>query len=199
MAKGRVIVPDSAMHVICRGNNKQHIFITDEDKLYYYGLLKRFVNNNYIAIFHYCIMNNHVHLITWINRYANLSKFMLQTNLSYFKYYKRRYGYCGHLWQGRFKSNNIDNDAYLLQCGKYIELNPVRSKMTELPEDYRFSSYRYYAGTLNDPLLTPNPAYLALADSRAKCQNIYANFVIDKRPVFKKENASQAKKITFLK
>lgn len=124
-------------------------------------------------------MDNHIHLILGVRRSGELSRFMMRVNLSYFSRYRDKYGYCGHFFQNRFHSNIIDSDAYLLQCGKYIELNPVRAKMVKSPEEYPFTSYPYYALGTADPLMSPDPAYLALSTVPEKRQTLYASFVID--------------------
>jgi putative transposase len=104
---------------------------------------------------------------------------MKQVNLSYFSYYNKTYGYSGHLWQGRFKSNIIDTEVYLMQCGRYIELNPVRAGIVKLPEEYRFSSYNYYARGIPDRIITTSPAYIGLADSSVQRRKQYIEFVTD--------------------
>ena len=67
------------------------------------------------------------------------------------RYYVQYYYYCylrtGTLWEGRYKANLIDSEAYLLTCMRYIELNPVRADMAIDPADYPWSSYHYNAGT----------------------------------------------------
>jgi putative transposase len=108
---------------------------------------------------------------------------MKQVNLSYFKYYQRLYGYYGHFWQDRYKSNLIDTDSYLLQCGKYIELNPVRAKIVRWPEEYRFSSYQFYANGVKNNLIQPNPVYLNLAHDLDKRKKLYEEFVIDENVI----------------
>lgn len=124
-------------------------------------------------------MDNHSHLMVWLNNDSRISRFMKQLNLTYFSYYKNKYGYSGHLWQGRFKSNIVDTDCYLLQCGKYIELNPVRAGIVNLPEQYKFSSYRCYAEEEFDSIVSFNPAYLALSDYPEKRRKQYVEFVLD--------------------
>ena len=176
---GRIIPLEAAMHIICRGNNKQNIFNQEKDKLCYYSLLRDLKRDNKITIFHYCLMDNHLHLIVWLNWQSKISRFMKQVNLSYFNYYKKTYGYAGHLWQGRFRSNIIDTDVYLLQCGKYIELNPVRAGIVNLPEEYRFSSYNYYTKGVSDQIVTSSPAYLGLAYSEEERRKQYVDFVVD--------------------
>ena len=73
---------------------------------------------------------------------GTLSNLMKGINLSYTQYYKGRYRHVGHFWQDRFKSIIISKDDYLLACGSYVELNPVRAKIVETPDDYRWSSYK---------------------------------------------------------
>ena len=164
---------------MCRGNNKQNIFNTDRDKLRYYFLIRELKEDNKITIYHYCFMSNHLHLVVWLTAKSKLSKFMKQLNLSYFSYYKKRNDYTGHLWQGRFKSNIIDTDAYLLQCGKYIELNPVRKGIVRLPEEYKFSSYNHYAKGDVDSIITDNPVFIGLSDYEAGRRRQYIEFVVD--------------------
>lgn len=188
MPRTRRLIPvDLAMHIMCRGNNKQSIFNRDVDKIHYYLLLCELKEDNKVGILHYCLMDNHLHLIIWVNMQTKLSRFMKQVNLSYFNYYKKTYSYFGHLWQGRFNSNIIDTDSYLLQCGKYIELNPVRAGIVKSPEEYRFTSYNYYAKGSPDPLITPSPAYLALSGLIEERRKQYTEFVVD-RSIINTEN-----------
>jgi len=176
----RIIPCNAALHVICRGNNRQDVFHCDSDKLKYYTLLRELKEENRVDIFHYCLMDNHVHIIIFLKPENTLSKFMKQVNLSYFHYYRKLYGYFGHFWQDRFKSSIIEIDSYLLQCGKYIELNPVRAGMVTDPGQYRFSSYNFYSRSKPDALISPSPAYLGLADSASLRQKQYIDFVVDR-------------------
>ena len=164
---------------MCRGNNKQNLFFTDVDKEYYRSLLRKHKYENKILINHYCLMNNHVHLIVWLKAHSRLSRFMKQVNLSYFKFYNKKYGYCGHLWQDRFKSNIIDSDIYLLHCGKYIELNPVRARLVNSPGEYEFSSYNFYAKTRCDDIVTLNPALFEFSVSEEIRRKYYIEFTVD--------------------
>lgn len=168
------------------------VFFEDKDKSYYSFLLHKFKGKNNISIFHYCLMNNHVHLILWVNKGSCLAKYIKQVNLSYFHFFKNKYGYVGHFWQNRYKSSIIDTDHYLLQCGKYIELNPVRAGIVISPEEYRFSSYHYYAAGAHDPLITPNPVYLETPCSEEKRLQFYKEFVISSSMINSKILNSQS-------
>jgi putative transposase len=66
-------------------------------------------------------------------------------NLAFTLWFNRIYGKVGHLWQDRFKSALIKKDNYLLECGRYIERNPLRTNLVKDPKEYLWSSYRVYA------------------------------------------------------
>jgi hypothetical protein len=77
--------------------------------------------------------------------------------MNYAKQYCQKYEFVGHVWQGRFKSMKIESDAYLLACGNYIEMNPVRAGLTDNPKDWTWSSYAYYAQGQRDDLINDDP------------------------------------------
>jgi len=85
---------------------------------------------------------------------------MKQINLGYLYHYRKRYGYFGHFWQDRYKSLLISKDEYLITCGRYIELNPVKAKIVKTPKEYKYSSYNFYAYGKKDVLIDLNPIYI---------------------------------------
>ncbi len=139
----RLISYDLPMHIMIRGNNKQIIFTNNEEKSYFLYLVHLKKKLCGVHIYHYCLMNNHIHLIVRLEPQANLSRFIKQVLLAYYSLFKNKHEYAGHLFQGRFKNIIIETQAYLIQCGKYIELNPVRAGIVIYPSDYAFSSYRF--------------------------------------------------------
>jgi len=177
-ARIRIVPPEGFLHVISRGNNRRKLFLQQKDFRIFYRLLIKLKGDEKIKIYHYCLMSNHVHLLLGTDEGSNLSLFMKRLNLTYSNYYRKKHDYVGHLWQGRFKSKVIDNDEYFLQCGKYIELNPVRAKIVALPQDYYYSSYHYYACGAPDELLTSDPFYLGLGSTAAIRQEKYKNLII---------------------
>lgn len=177
--KARLLPPEGCLHVISRGNNRQDVFRSSQDFDVYYDRLLQRKKENEIEIYHYCLLNNHVHLILYIYKDSSVARFMKQVNLSYYHYFKKKNDYSGHLWQGRFKHSIIDTDRYLFQCGKYIELNPVRAGIVNSPEEYPYSSYGYYANGRQDPLLTENRLYVTLGPNLEQRQEQYRTFVID--------------------
>ena len=180
MPRTRRLVPDNGyVHVMCQGNNKQIIFNEKGDFDLYYNLLYSKKAENHLEINHYCLMSNHVHLIIHVTPESNLGRFMKQVNLGYSCYYKSKYNYTGHLFQGRYKSSIIDKEKYLLQCGKYIELNPVRAGYVERPGDYKYSSYNYYAFGCEDRLVSESPGYDQFGRITTERQKHYMDFILD--------------------
>ena len=175
----RLIVDNACYHVITRGNEKSVVFKDTNDYKEHMKLVLRYKDRYGSRIYGWCLMNNHVHLIFLLNSLCNISRFMQQLNLRYFVYYNNVYGYVGHLFQGRFKSKIIETSQYLMQCGKYVELNPVRGGLVRFPQEYKFSSYNYYAKGKLDSLLTDDPLYLELSDSAMLRRIRYGDFVVD--------------------
>ena len=135
-----------------------------------------------VKIHHYCLMTNHTHLLVWAETLKALSRFMHGIQRSYHHYYRKNYTWFGHLFQGRFRSLPIESEAYLLDCGRYIERNPVRAKMVEDPKDWMYSSYRVYANGWKDELVSLSVAYLGLANNDRDRQTLYRNHVEATRP-----------------
>ena len=129
-------------------------------------------------------MSNHYHLILFNGVPENLSNGIKLLNQSYTQYFRKKHGGIGHLWQDRFKSFVIQDGKYLLECGRYIELNPVRAGMAVAPEDYKWSSYNFYAFGKDNALLKHSVEYIGLSENKNCRQKLYREFVMDG----KKEN-----------
>lgn len=176
----RIIPPEGGLlHVISRGNNRRKLFLRDIDFKFYYTLLKKLKYEESIKIYHYCLMPNHVHLLVGVGEESDLSMFMKRLNLKYFYYYRKKHKYIGHLWQDRFKSKLIQEEQYLIQCGKYIELNPVKANLVKFPEDYLYSSYRYYGFGIKDKIIDEDPLYINFGSNITTRQLSYRRMVVD--------------------
>ncbi len=156
----RKIDPNGTYHIISRGNNKSLIFHDTNDYKVYILLLTEVKRSHGFYLYHYVLMPNHVHLLLKPNG-DKLSKFMHAVQMKYAKYYCKKYNFIGHVWQGRFKNVEIGNDAQLLACGNYIEMNPVRAGLVYRPEDWEWSSYNYYAHGAKNPLVDPDPLFIS--------------------------------------
>lgn len=129
-------------HVICRGNNKAVIF---HDACDYRAFLRVVVESQNLMPFEvpfFALMPNHYHLLIKMpeNLGEGLGLVMKRINQDYSLHYRKRYGFVGRIWQGRFKSFIIDTDAYMQTCGIYIEANPVRAGIARKADEYAWSS-----------------------------------------------------------
>jgi putative transposase len=128
-------------------------------------------------------MPTHLHFLARLDASGDLSKFMQGILQVYAVYYRSKYNSCGFVFQNRYKSLFIGAEAYLLECGRYIERNPLRAGLVVNIGDYCWSSYSFYANGNKDGLVSlVNPLYLDLADKKEKRQIIYQNYVSTQRP-----------------
>jgi len=145
MARAWRIEYDGALyHVLSRGNEQQDIFRDDQDRSRFLESTGEMSERYDMDIFAYVLMGNHYHLLLKTNR-SNLSKGMQWLGLAYTRRFNIRHCRSGHLFQGRFKSIIVENDAYLVLLSCYIHRNPLRANIVERLADYRWSSYPVYA------------------------------------------------------
>lgn len=169
-------------HIVTRGNNRQKLFRREKDYEFYLKLLERMKEDYKFEIYHYCLMTNHIHLLMRFYNAESLQKVMQRVNLRYAKYFRRECRYVGHVFQDRFKSFAIEKDSYLLECGRYIERNPLSAGMVQDLRDYRWSSYAYYGRGCYDKLLTVNPLYHDLGPNEKQKRECYQRYVLAQRP-----------------
>ena len=136
-------VAGAIYHITNRGNRQEIIFRESIDYIVYLGILKetlKFYQDDNYKLISYCLMSNHVHLLLKTGT-KEPSFFMRRINSMYARYFNSKYQCIGHLFQGRYFSNLINNVIELLEVSRYIHLNPVRAKMVGSPENYMWSSY----------------------------------------------------------
>jgi len=141
-ARSKILLKNGCYHLTARGNQKQRIFLDDQDYAAFVGRLKKYKRRYGLKLYGFCLMPNHLHLIAEFDEPQWLSKFMQVILRSYTSYFNKKYNKVGHLWQGRFNSRLITRDAYLLDCLNYVEFNPVRAGIARSAGDYKWSSYK---------------------------------------------------------
>ena len=146
--------PGLIRHVISRGNGKMQIFLNDEDYRKFLFVLNDILDQYDIECWDFCAMPNHYHL-TLLNRQPNLSEAMRHFNGEYGGWWNEAHRRCGHVYQGRFKDQIVQDDDYVRSLTRYIALNPVRAGLVRRSEEWPWSSYRFIAG-----LETPPPFLL---------------------------------------
>lgn len=167
-------------HVTCRGNRRQPIFLDDRDRRRYLGLLEEACGRHRWLISGYCLMRNHVHLVLRVEP-ATISIGMQWLSGRYGQLFNRRHATSGHLFQGRFHAESVEDEAYALEVVRYVDLNPVRARIVERPTDWRWSSHRALLG-LDPPLPFHDiEGTLALFSQRRDvAQATYAKFVAER-------------------
>lgn len=158
----RLALPGVPLHVIQRGNNRQACFFADEDYRFYLEWLSEHAGKTGCRIHAYALMTNHVHLLISADKAEAPGVLMKALGQRYVQYVNRVYRRSGTLWEGRFRSCPIQEEAYLLACQRYIELNPVRAGMVEHPGSYPWSSYRANGQGEENGLIRPHELYVAL-------------------------------------
>ena len=136
----RIERADTFYHVINRGNEHRAIFSDDTDHLRFLDFLGTCSKRFDFELWSYVLMGNHYHLLLKTHQ-PNLSRAMQWLGVTYSVYYNNRHKRCGHLFQGRFKSFLILEEAYLNRLIAYIHRNPLRAGIVDHLRDYRWSSY----------------------------------------------------------
>jgi putative transposase len=161
----RLCIPGIPWHIIQRGNNRGPCFFADEDHWYYLNTLCEVAAKSSCAVHAYVLMTNHVHLLLTPSRAESAGLLMKHLGQRYAQYVNRRYGRTGTLWEGRYRSCLTQSESYVLACYRYIELNPVRAGIVDLPEEYPWSSHGSNGEGKDDPLITPHDEYRRLGRS----------------------------------
>ncbi|KSU60389.1 transposase [[Bacillus] enclensis] len=146
-------------HVIVRGANRQEIFHDEEDRLKFLDILQKYKTKSGMAFYAWCLMGNHVHLLVKEGS-ESISIVMKRIGVSYANYYNWKYKTTGHLFQDRFKSENVETVGYLLTVTRYIHQNPVKAGIVEKPHHWQWSSCRGYYGQSVYSLDLLDPHYL---------------------------------------
>jgi putative transposase len=135
----RVVVEGVPHHITQRGNNRQDVFLVDEDRRSYIQTLRDKCQQHGVALLGYCLMTNHVHLIGIPRQPTSLALALGQAHWRYAMRFHRRYGRSGHLWQNRFYSCPL-GPRRLVTALAYVDLNPVRAGLAGEPLQYPWSS-----------------------------------------------------------
>lgn len=151
----RLFTPGALYHITARGNRKQPIFLTDNDRELFLTLLGRIFAQLNLRCHAYCLLQNHYHLVAE-SPDENLSAGLQRLNGRYAQAFNTRYDLTGHSFQGRFHAVVVARDGHLFELIRYIAMNPVRAGLCARPEAWPWSSYRAVAG------IAPPPSFLDL-------------------------------------
>ncbi len=176
--RSRIVIAGIPWHIIQRGNNRTACFYTDEDYRYYLTTLHEQAKKYQCAVHAYVLMTNHVHLLVTPKKKGSASLLMKHLGQRYVQYINKTYRRTGTLWEGRFRSCLMQEERYVLNCYRYIELNPVRASMVKDPALYLWSSYRANALGKHDGMLTKHQLYESLGECPEERQNHIENYLV---------------------
>ena len=148
MARSARIKSESNIyHVMLRGNNRQQIFLDSEDNQHFLDVLVQCREISQFGLYAYCLMGNHVHLLLCAEA-EPLEQVMKRISTRYVIWYNHKYSRIGHLFQDRYKSEAVEDNAYFLTVLRYILNNPVKAGICQKAEDYPWSSAKdYFTGS----------------------------------------------------
>ncbi len=171
--KPRFIIPGVPVHLVQRGRSKKPVFYQYNDYLVYLQRLKEAAERYQCQIHAYVLMTNHIHLLVTPEEKQGISAMMQYVGRQYVPYINKTYGGSGSIWDGRYKANLVQDEAYLLTCMRYIELNPVRASMVKSPQQYPWSSFHRNGMGRVDPLVLPHRLYRSLGNTERSRQMAY--------------------------
>ncbi len=131
-----------------RGNERRNIFHDEEDKLRFIETIEEKRQEARFSLHAFCLMDNHIHLMLSEGT-EDVAKVMKRITVSYVHYFNKKYKRVGHLFQDRFRSEIVEDDAYVLALARYIHQNPVKAGMVKTTGEYKWSSYSSYLN-MND-------------------------------------------------
>lgn len=148
-------------HALNRGNARAEVFHKPEDYAAFERILSEGLARYDVNLFCYQLMPNHWHLVLRPNAAGELSRFLRWVTATHTMRYHAHYRTSGegHVYQGRYKSFPIQDDAHFLTVCRYVERNAVRARLADRAEDWRWGSlWRWLQANEPAPvLLSPWP------------------------------------------
>jgi len=162
----RIAATDLPHHVMQIGNNRQPIFLDDQDRQSWRDHLRESALNAHVEVHAFVQLENHAHLLATPRGGADaLGRMMQSLGRRYVATFNRRHGRTGTLWEGRYRAAVVDPDSALLSCMRYIETHPQRSGLVVDAGQYAWSSLAHHLGRRRDPLIIEPPAWWALGNT----------------------------------
>ncbi len=180
----RKLSESNIYHIVIKGNNSQVLFFDSKDYLFFLKEIKKAVDEYDCKILAYCVMSNHIHLLMKFKEHNTMSNVFKSFGASFVPKYNYKHKRTGPLFNGRFYSSAVNDDAYLFMVLRYIHNNPVSANICNAPSEYQWSSYNDYfsnsEGKISDTdfieSMISNDEFLSLHKNTAK--NEINDFII---------------------
>lgn len=176
----RKISSTGVYHAVWRGNNKITIFKDQEDYRKFLSLLEEKRKEKKYILYAWCLMPNHVHILLK-EKNQSISVFFQELGSAFVSWYNRKYERVGHLFQGRFYSEPVEDWSYFFTVIRYIHVNPIQANICKLPEDYPYSTYLSYACSPKTTIFGMMTKEEFIQFHREKVEDICLDFEENKR------------------
>jgi len=168
-----IYIPDVSVHIYPRGINTGAIARDEADHEHLMRAIVRVSRRCGVEINAFAFMTTHYHLIGTPTSRTALANTMKAIGGSHTRYFNRKYGRIGTIWNERYGATLLDDERYWYNCLRYVDLNPYRARIVAAPEDWRWSSYRFHAFGEPCDWLTPHPLYIRLGATAKARQEAY--------------------------
>ncbi|ADU32070.1 transposase [Evansella cellulosilytica] len=165
-------------HIMWRGVNGQEIFHDDKDRYTFLDILLKYKEEMGLSVYAWCLMSNHVHLLIKEGN-ESISTTMKRIGVSYVSHYNWKYSTRGALFQDRFRSENVETEKYMRTVVRYIHQNPVKAKLVNEVQWWRWSSCNEYYGGKVYPAKLLDEAFIL---------GLFSDDVVLGRALFKEYN-----------
>jgi REP element-mobilizing transposase RayT len=133
-------------HVYNRGAHKADLFLSENEYSLCLRLLSKYSDQYAVSVVAYCLMPNHYHFVIKQQEGGSISRYIQTVFNAFSQTINAKTKHSGTMFQGKAKAVLIDSDASMLQAVRYIHLNPVRAKLVDMPQNWRFSDYSTWIG-----------------------------------------------------
>lgn len=173
----RLTLPGRVHLVTHRGNNRQPVFVDDEDRQKLLDLLGEQAVRHRVTVHAYVLLPGAIYLLLTPETEKGVPVLMQAIGRTYVRYFNARHARSGTLWEGRYRSTLIQPERYLFACMSMMDTEPVREGLCVEPPAYAWSSHRHHIGQSHDRRLAPHPLYWGLGNTPFAREAAYAELV----------------------
>jgi len=181
------VIPNGCHHVWLRGNNRRRLFSYAYEYTLFLRLLGAALRRTQSQLHAFALLGNHIHLLLTVLSASSLAQCVHLMAQRYAQMRNRRRGASGKLFEERFGCKAVQDEAYAAVALAYIDLNPCRAGLVQVPEHYRWSSAwlhlqsspTHYRQEAVRSLWTPHPWYESLGSTREQRAQAYQNWLTD--------------------
>lgn len=176
----RIQFPGACYYIVLQGNNRQDIFMSNQDRRHFLSLLRSYKDRCQLKVYAYCLMTRDAALLIETAR-PNLGLAMQGFNTVYTKYFNGIHNTVGHVFQGRYKALLVDKEHFLAEMTRYIHLQPLRGGLKEKPWRYQWSSCSAYVESdEREPLVDSDAVLTQFGRIRIKQSVRYLQYIKDR-------------------